>query len=1082
MKKINRKSSGDIALHLEGIEDQINVNSQYSSESLPPPPSITKPVSDPLKSRELTIERSSTESQQMRRQTSSRRMQNSQRNLLDEAMGFVGCAAQSMVGTDMEDLSRELEEECEETPRRRPPPPPPPPLQRCKTSSEALPPPPPPPLPRSKTFSEALPPPPPKSFEGVGEKEIMDDAMGFIRSKRMTLMGKHMNIDLDGLTNSSRSGKTPEAEADDSANGAYTSKSACDDEENQRRDSAKKAKNTVSLNDYKIEDDKDEVEEMSSIESAESRSNASETNGSISIDDIAVPNKREGHDSINSASATGSMTEGLTVLEKLQLAAKLESSNQNMFLKELLETSIRDLGVKEKKKSSQASSRRTSRPSSKHHTKKKGHRSRSNEGHTSSRRGLHRSFDSFASGISVSSSASAVPQDVYKRVNSRIRGGEPLPRENIVASVTKRLFAQSKSVNSVVLVPSDSNVTEGIGKTTLAGLVCSDHDVRTYYHKAIAWVDLKQKGEEGKALPPLNFEQYSTALYSILTQCGISSNHLKLEPFVITPFEDAALADIRLKIRMNEARVAMGKILSSSKHLQKKRKTKSGESKSILIVLDDLVHESDLEWFVFRDNRMETQIINDILITSTREIDGLVSVPVPPLSEKEAINIVLMEANLQTNHEISETNELKDIVKRSMYHPLTCKYVGRWFNLKRITGNKGFDLILSEINHALSHTTEPENPFDVLYALLNQAITPLVKGKESNTTRLCFVSLHAVFSQKFCDPSIPLEVANNFFSSVVESKAALLSNGILSCPLYQMHGRHAAKLVPEILGALGIFIITKHRSGREKSIQIDHDIIRRFGDYILEHGVMQQFLDQKTLSELHEIYAKANLDQYNWNDIQPNRMQTYALQFLPRHMMECQKMFVPAGDLLTEKEFVKSRLHVFGLSKGTKIHLEDLESFSVKFHSREGCEVAVLKSAQVIESMLVRKVDSSKSVKSSLSLQVGRCLLMISISLGKIGLSEDAMKYCDKSVELVYGNPPSDALSSLLYDAAMLYLDDNQFESAKEIGDLVVDMRSKSGDSSVSYARALCLSGDIAFQESDYGSAGKMFWSTIQVL
>jgi hypothetical protein len=134
----------------------------------------------------------------------------------------------------------------------------------------------------------------------------------------------------------------------------------------------------------------------------------------------------------------------------------------------------------------------------------------------------------------------------------------------------------------------------------------------------------------------LDYDRYCESLYSILSQCGIASHRLQLSPFVTTPCEDASLADIRMRTQMMEARTAMGKVLSSSRNFPKKRKSENTDQISILIVLDDLANEADCEWFAFQ-YRGEKEMINDVLVTSTKDIDGVSSVPVPPLSEEEVI-------------------------------------------------------------------------------------------------------------------------------------------------------------------------------------------------------------------------------------------------------------------------------------------------------------------------------------------------------------------------------------------------------------------------------------------------------------
>jgi predicted RND superfamily exporter protein len=111
-------------------------------------------------------------------------------------------------------------------------------------------------------------------------------------------------------------------------------------------------------------EDSHSKEEVVQKEPARSTASYSKSeDGSLSIDDIVIPDHH---------SASGSMTDGLTVMEKLKLAAKLDSSRDNLLLRELLETSITDLETSKKKQSSRKHKRK--------------HQSRSDEGRTPSSR------------------------------------------------------------------------------------------------------------------------------------------------------------------------------------------------------------------------------------------------------------------------------------------------------------------------------------------------------------------------------------------------------------------------------------------------------------------------------------------------------------------------------------------------------------------------------------------------------------------------------------------------------------------------------------------------------------------------
>ena len=100
-----------------------------------------------------------------------------------------------------------------------------------------------------------------------------------------------------------------------------------------------------------------------------------------------------------------------------------------------------------------------------------------------------------------------------------------------------------------------------------------------------------------------------------------------------------------------------------------------------------------------------------------------------------------------------------------------------------------------------------------------------------------------------------MEIANDFFLKVVENEKDVLSK---HDTFYQNNGRQWAKLVPEILGAMGIFNITKHTTKvegaerNERSIQIDHNLIRLFSQHIQSDDSMQHLVDGRAEQRLNK--------------------------------------------------------------------------------------------------------------------------------------------------------------------------------------------------------------------------------------
>lgn len=167
-------------------------------------------------------------------------------------------------------------------------------------------------------------------------------------------------------------------------------------------------------------------------------------------------------------------------------------------------------------------------------------------------------------------------------------------------------------------------------------------------------------------------------------------------------------------------------------------------------------------------------------------------------------------------------------------------------SLKRATsgGQKGSEEILSEIHDSIPSSVSSH--VDLIFSLMNRATSPLVRGTETKMIKLCYLAFVSVFFESSRLEAVPLEIATDFFLNVVESHKDVLSE---EDSLYQANGRQGSKLVPEILGSLGIFNITQHTTQsegtkvKESSIFIDHELIREFGLQLRNDPSLANILD-----------------------------------------------------------------------------------------------------------------------------------------------------------------------------------------------------------------------------------------------
>ncbi|KAL9187553.1 hypothetical protein ACHAXT_001656 [Thalassiosira profunda] len=651
-----------------------------------------------------------------------------------------------------------------------------------------------------------------------------------------------------------------------------------------------------------------------------------------------------------------------------------------------------------------------------------------------------------SSSLRRSSTTAAPMPSGAKRAIARCRGGEALPREGVVSDVVQRLLSRNdremgneakyedggeKSANSfcvAVLPPSaaDKETVEpledrgsGIGKTTIAALACAHGDVRTRYHHGIAWIDMHRR--------PLGFDflAYSKALAEICRQIGINPQKLQLNPIVRSPAEDEKVVGVRMRDQMEEARNRMGKLLTS---LHRHSKTSKKESSpSVLVVLDDVAQPSDIHWFQFHRSGKEHRVqINDLLVTSRTNFPGASVVAVPPLETKEAVRLLLTEADLPGNHPLAKSRIARGLVKKDcLFHPLITKYAGRWLGLKCATsgGQKGMDALLGEIHSAIKEglgSGDKCNSVEVLSALLSKAMSPLVKGQATTIIRLCFAAFVAVFYPTATPADaleVPLQLAGEFFLKVVESEKIAREDAF-----FQSNGRQASRIVPEILAALAVFDITQPAQ-LDSTIQIEHALVRQYAKHILLKDEAFRSLGKNPEIRWNETFVLSYFEgkACTWDDVLPNLSRRYALERMPGHMLRGE-MLGDLDALMCNTSFIRGRFWALGWSEGTKAHINDAESFCncliAKGEGDDGSSKMVGICGQ-LEAVLMEEVarESGGPNGRCSTLEAGRCLHEISLSLSRFQLWDEAARFSNSCVELVESNlGASDLVASLLYN------------------------------------------------------------------
>ena len=816
---------------------------------------------------------------------------------------------------------------------------------------------------------------------------------------------------------------------------------------------------------------------------------------SISDLQILVKNKREigvrGKDSVRRSSNSNSDSSS-NFVELLELSLR-----DLMLSDQFISTSKYQQRRRSKKKKDLSSSTRH-RNKSKHITNKSGNSEGGRSSNQNQRHGHHHYR-----------AKALIPKDVHLILECA-RGGNVLPREIVVSDIVCLLLdcSKKKKINdqdiySACMVAISVDISQhdhheggnggGEGKTTIAALVCMRSDIRTRYHRGMAWLSIGHHhscSSSSRHLNRLDFNTYCRALIMICNQIGIKSHPEWSCPIPMirpTGDENDAITQLRLLKCMRDARSCMGELLTTLTRTRDERSTKN----SILIILDDVIDQADIEWFQFCGVEEGDQI-NDLLITSRIsefENDDVQVYLAPPLEMKEAVSILLTESDLSVNHPLANCNAVMHLVREGLLHPLIIKFFGRFICLRYVTsgGREEYECIIDEIRDVIrtSSSGNGETTVNVLWSIMDHALTPRIGGNKTSIFRLCFVALVTVFYKDNCTTMISKEVVSDYFKEIIEME----SDALVNDHFYRKNGVKSSKLVLEILGALSIVNFTKHSPTKgstisEITVQIDHDLFRQFSHQILDDNSMLYFGKREDVEiRWNEAYIKSYTGQtsnYLWdNDSVPDRSRRYALENFPAHMIRAD-MLDELEILLQNEDFIRARFRSLGWMETTRAHVSDSEAFA--YVNNQTLVVIFNK----VEAVLMSEVTGKSCPKGQCNaLEAGRCLHEISLSLVRLKIWDEAYRLCDLSVQLVQNElDPPELVASLLYNLSVICMKDKKFDEAETsiANCLKMAVKSNSGIDNILYVGALCQLGDILQRTESYKRAEATYSDALQIV
>jgi hypothetical protein len=266
-------------------------------------------------------------------------------------------------------------------------------------------------------------------------------------------------------------------------------------------------------------------------------------------------------------------------------------------------------------------------------------------------------------------------QSVFDQIRSR-----PLPRHDSIHRILSHLADED---NAAIAISSNvdeafhghSRRSQGLGKTTLAAMVTAMPQIQSKYD--VLWLRLKHKNEDANGM---TYRTYVSYLNALCEQLDLEHEWRKPTRLL----EERALHRKREEEKMFQIKYEMAQLLREN-------------IANLLLILDDVQDDREIEWFRFLDHQalLVTTNAASLSVTWTLELELL--------SEEEALQLFLTEAGYASDDVLGTSFEVKSIVQRCGYHPLSIRTVARWFSLKEATA--GVVKAVEELHQELSTCT-----------------------------------------------------------------------------------------------------------------------------------------------------------------------------------------------------------------------------------------------------------------------------------------------------------------------------------------------------------------------------------------
>ena len=661
--------------------------------------------------------------------------------------------------------------------------------------------------------------------------------------------------------------------------------------------------------------------------------------------------------------------------------------------------------------------------------------------------------------------------DTVKSIFHQIRS-TPLPRvDNIHRLLNK--FGDGVPNITVAITSRGSRHKQGLGKTTLAAMLSAHHHTQQYF--TVIWLRLQEHRNPDTG--DFDCASYTKCLEAVCDQLDMTPTW----PPEIKTLEEPSLHKVKEDERMFHVKREMSRLIDMTTH------------KPLLVVLDDVNNDLEMEWFVFsqRQCMLVTTLSETLAVDWTLELE--------PLSQEEALELFLTEADYPATHVLSTSLEAKSIVHRCGFHPLCIRTASRWFRLKQVTAGvvKG----LEELNQELSACTaklrqqaggssrKSVSPQKVLLEVMNLMLSPVLAagGQPTTLMKLCLCSMAVVFART----AVPLEAVHLLWGKLLateESAIDELGDGLSSSQI-----RKRVRFISEALSSLGLLnmietTITEggdnncnnnnnNNNNRRIMVEIHHELQR---DFAL--GLIKE-MKSGAAKRWHEKFASAYLSKKVEcdRDGSEDKCRAYALEHLIQHMLKAE-IFQKVAVLLKDERFLSERLDNLGFEWGTQIHIKDtkmLEEAMKKIPK-------LLSKAEEVAGSIFQKLGSfvtyhCHATKDSSVEDATKSIYLVGLVLAERGKYQEATSQFKTALKMMPKNSSSHATVVLFCISSTYFLRNENVKAMKYLKECLKVIHDR-GESATLYSEVLMLKGDTLRTDCDYSHAMEFYEYALEKL